>query len=80
MEGIIEDFQGLQHMSPILALVVETLVEHIHDLVEIAWTKRIVSRATAAGSEVLLVECEGGDFSHICARRAPWVVGGSWDH
>ena len=35
MQAVIQHLQTLEHVSPVLALVVEPLVEHVHDLVEI---------------------------------------------
>lgn len=36
MQTVVENFQRFQDMPPILALVVQPLVQHVHDLVEIA--------------------------------------------
>lgn len=35
MEDVIKHFQRLEHMSPILSLIIEALVNHVHDLVKL---------------------------------------------
>ena len=32
VQGIIEDFQGFQDVAPVLAFIIQSLVEHVHDL------------------------------------------------
>lgn len=36
MQAIVQNLQGLQDMAPILAFIIQSLVEHIHNLVEVA--------------------------------------------
>jgi hypothetical protein len=62
VQAVIQDLQALEHVPPVLALVVEALVEHVHDLVEVG--------AAVVG--------DAGDVGHVGARGAPWVIGGSW--
>jgi hypothetical protein len=38
VQTVVEDLESLQDVSPVLALVVETLVDHIHDIVEFGGT------------------------------------------
>ena len=38
MEAVVEYFERFQYMAPVLALVVESLIEHVHNLVEIGRT------------------------------------------
>lgn len=38
VQAVVQHFQTLEHVAPILALVVEALVEHIHDFVEVRRT------------------------------------------
>jgi hypothetical protein len=35
VQAVVQHFESLQHVSPILALVVQPFVEHVHDLEEI---------------------------------------------
>lgn len=35
MQAVVEDLEGLQHVAPVLPLVVESFVEHVHNLVEV---------------------------------------------
>lgn len=37
MKAIVQDLQRLENMTPILALVVQSLVQHFHNLEEIRW-------------------------------------------
>lgn len=64
VQTVVKDFERLQDVSPVLALIVQALVEHIHNLVEVTG----------------VVECQGSDFCHVCARRAPRVIRGSISH
>lgn len=32
MEAVVEDLQGLEDVSPVLPLVVQPLVQHVHDV------------------------------------------------
>lgn len=50
MQAVVQNFQALQHVSPILALVVEALIEHVHNFVE-------VGRAVA--TKLLVSACRG---------------------
>ena len=62
VQAIIQHLQTLEHVPPVLALVIEALVEHVHNLVEIG----------------AAVERDASDIGHVGARGTPWVVGGCW--
>lgn len=62
MQAVVEHFQTFEHVSPVLPFVIQPLVQHVHDLVEI-------------GAAVV---CDARNVCHICARRAPWVIGGGF--
>jgi hypothetical protein len=49
VKAVVEDLEGFQDVAPVLALVVETLVEHVHDFVEIR---------RAGKTESVLAACE----------------------
>ena len=34
MEAVIQDLKRLQYVSPVLSLIVQSLVQHIHDFIE----------------------------------------------
>lgn len=61
VQTIVQHLQALEHVPPVLALVVEAFVEHVHDLVEVG----------------AAVESDAGNVGHVGAGRAPRVVGGS---
>jgi hypothetical protein len=61
MQTVIQHLEGLEHVAPVLALVVEALVQDVHDLVE---GRRVAERHLR-------------DLGHVGADGAPWVVGGS---
>ena len=52
VQTVIENFEGLKDVSPIFALVVQALVEHVHNLVEIAGTRRRLAKLRSAGGEL----------------------------
>lgn len=62
VQAVIQDLQTLEHVPPVLALVVEALVEHVHDLVEVG----------------AAVEGDAGNVGHVGAGGSPRVIGGSW--
>lgn len=62
MQTVVQNLQTLEDVSPVLALVVEAFVKHVHDLVEVG----------------AAVEGDACNVGHIRARRAPRIVGGSW--
>jgi hypothetical protein len=35
VEAVVQDLESLQDVAPVLPLVVQTLVQHVHDLVEL---------------------------------------------
>lgn len=77
MKTVIQDLERFQDVAPVLALIVETLVDHIHDLVELVRTKRrrhIRSCHAVGTKDHLPPESHGGDLGHVSARRAPGVI------
>src|SRR5690242_3127490 len=44
VQTVVQDLQCLEDMAPVLSLVVQSLVEHVHDVVEIA---RSVCKSTS---------------------------------
>ena len=40
METVIENFQGLQDVSPILPLIIQPLVQHVHNVHKIGAAKK----------------------------------------
>lgn len=77
MQAVIQHFEGFQDMPPILALVVESFIQHVHDLVEVAGATRNVSEAPSCLEHVLLVKRQRRDLSHVRPCWTPWIVGGS---
>jgi len=47
VEAVVEDLERLQDVAPVLALVVEALVEHVHDFVEIRRAEKMMSVLSA---------------------------------
>jgi hypothetical protein len=41
VKTVVENLEGFQDVAPVLALVVEALVEHVHDFVEIRRAEKI---------------------------------------
>ena len=48
VEAVIKDLERFQDVAPVLALVVEALVEHVHDFVEIRRAEKMLSVLGAA--------------------------------
>jgi hypothetical protein len=66
-------------MAPVLALVVQALVEHVHDLIEVGRAGAAVSTACETNGRVLLlVEGDLGDLGHVGPYGTPWIVAGRW--
>jgi hypothetical protein len=64
-------------MSPILSLVIQSLIEHFHDLHKVIPTWIISAPDAEKGiqtSDVLVVG-ELSELVHLCARRSPRIVG-----
>jgi hypothetical protein len=57
VKAVVENFERFQDVAPVLALVVEALVEHIHDFVEIRRAEGIVSVLIAAEARYNVQTC-----------------------
>jgi hypothetical protein len=42
MKTIIQNLEGFKYVTPILPLVVETLIDHVHNLVELGGSNRVM--------------------------------------
>lgn len=62
MQTVIENFEGFENVAPILALVVESLIDNVHNIIKVV-------RSAAYQSNVVRT-------SHHCAvsRDAPYVL------
>jgi hypothetical protein len=47
VEAVVEDLERFEYVAPVLALVVESLIEHIHHLVEVGRAIEAVSTGPA---------------------------------
>ena len=65
MQAVVEHLERLEDVTPVLSLVVQSLVEHIHDLIEVGRARAAVSAACPRGGMSLLVEGNLGNLSHI---------------
>jgi hypothetical protein len=57
VEAVVKDLERLQDVAPILALVVEALVEHVHDFVEIRRAEKRASVLSAGRGGWKLQTC-----------------------
>lgn len=78
MQAVIQHLERLQHVAPVLALVVQALVEHVHDFVEL---RRAVTLSERRSSEIanrvaLRIVCHLRDLLHLGPGWTPWVVAG----
>jgi hypothetical protein len=62
METIIQNLECLEDVTPVLAFIVQALIDHVHDLVELGGC----------------VVCHLSNLAHLSAGRAPWVIAGSF--
>lgn len=80
-EELLEDDRHLEHMSPILALVVQPFIEHLHDLHEIGPMQQGKSEVISLSlllqqtSDALIVG-ELRELVHLRSTRTPWIVAG----
>ena len=65
-------------MSPILAFVVQSLIEHVHNLVKVARAKIVSTSREQFVLCISLVEGQSCDLSHVRAGRTPGVIGSSY--
>lgn len=57
VKAVVENFERFQDMAPVLALVIEALVEHVHDFVEIRRAEDMVSVLIAGEARCELQTC-----------------------
>ena len=66
-----------EDVAPIFALVIESLIEHLHYLNEVISVNALLveemSRLTGERNELIMGHLR--DLIHLCARGAPWVIG-----
>lgn len=90
MQAVVHNLQRLEDVSPVLALVVEALVEHVHNLVELGRAVGARGRkcqcppnpcggATTTPREIrrlsnLRIIRQLSDLAHLRSRWAPWVI------
>jgi hypothetical protein len=77
VQAVVEHLERFQNMAPILALVVQPFVEHVHDLIKVCRAGAAVSAASETVYRTLLVEGDLGDLGHVGAHGTPGVVAGS---
>jgi hypothetical protein len=80
VQTVVEHLERFQDMTPVLALVIQSLVQHIHDLVEVGRAGAAVSAASEFGRRILLVEGDLSDLGHVGAHGTPWIVAGRYNH
>jgi hypothetical protein len=56
VQTVVEDLERLQNVAPVLALVVQALVQHVHDLVEICRAVETVSAASSVAGWTYLLK------------------------
>ncbi len=68
-----------EDVAPIFALVIESLIEHLHYLNKVISVHVLLveneSRLTRERNELIIGHLR--DLIHLCARGAPWIVGSS---
>lgn len=74
VQAVVEYFERLQHVAPILALVIEALVQHVHDFVELGRATWVSEAARRACRDHLPIVCDFGNVGHVGARRAPGII------
>ena len=66
-------------MSPVLALIVHPLVQHVHDLVEVVGARALLLfEFGSARRQGLPVECHLSNLAHLRPSGPPWIITGSW--
>jgi hypothetical protein len=82
VQAVVQDFQTLQHVSPVLSFVIQPLIQHVHNLVKVGgteWCRRPVSSLRdGVGRRRVPVVGDSGDIGHVCAGGAPWIVTGRY--
>jgi hypothetical protein len=83
VKAVVENLERLEDMSPVLALVIQSLVENVHDLVKRGGTAGIsesTSRNNAPGvgrSGYILCKRHLGNLGHVGPNGTPWVIASS---
>ena len=66
----------LEDVAPILSLVVQSLVKHLHNLYEVVpFTEHSAGRRSQTSCVYALVKGHLSDLVHLGSGRTPWVVG-----
>jgi hypothetical protein len=65
VQTVVQHLERLEDVTPVLSLIVQSLVKHIHDLVEVGRARAITNAVRLRGDMSLLVEGDLGDFSHV---------------
>lgn len=81
MKTVIQDLESLQDMSPVLALVVQALVQHVHNLIELVRSaaQSLLDLAQLRGKRSCVrVEGHLCDLAHLCPGWTPWVITGRY--
>ena len=65
VETVIQDLERFENMAPVFPLVIQALVEHIHNLIKVVGT----------------IEGHLSYFTHLCPSGSPWIllVAVNWD-
>ena len=75
---MIEMHPHLEYVSPVLALVIQSLVKHLHDLNEVIpiiyRPSGLLSAVNEEQSIYELVVSHLSDFVHLSTRRTPWII------
>ena len=65
-----------EDVSPVLALVIQTFIQHLHNLNKVVpmVIQSTSDSALVHGSERLLVICHLCQFIHLCTRGSPGII------
>jgi hypothetical protein len=83
VKAVVENLQRLEDMSPVFALVIQSLVENVHDLVKRGVTSGISESTSLNNAPVVdsggYILCKGhlGNLGHVGPNGTPWVIAGS---
>lgn len=85
VKTIIQNLECFKDVTPVLSFIIQALVDHVHDLVELGGSGRVMpsqyfpsSRGSTNAQAVhVRVVCHLSNLAHLSTGRAPWVIAGS---
>src|SRR5213080_328654 len=74
VETVIEDFKSFQNVPPVFALIIKSLIQHIHNLIKVVRSIELAAHVIIMVEAHIRVEGELSNIAHLGPRRTPGVI------